>query len=114
MSHGWVRLLATAVLIIAVLLVVRLHRAGGAAPQDGISTGHRLAAGWCAECHAIEPGDVRDGKGPAFQRIANLSSTTALSLNVFLRSNHTTMPNFIIAPGDAAEIVHYILSLKRN
>ncbi|QDL95795.1 cytochrome c [Rhodopseudomonas palustris] len=113
MSHGRVRLLISGILIVAVLLVVRQHRAEGAMP-DGSSAGHRLAAGWCAECHAIEAGDMRDGKGPAFERIANLPSTTALSLNVFLRSNHTNMPNLIIAPGDAAEIVQYILSLKRN
>ena len=114
MSHGWIRLLATGFLIVAVLLIVRLHRAGGAAPQDALSAGHKLAVAWCSECHAIEIGDARDGKGPAFARIANLPSTTALSLTVFLRSNHTTMPNFVIAPGDAAEIVNYILSLKRN
>ncbi|PZA11407.1 cytochrome c [Rhodopseudomonas palustris] len=114
MSLGWGRSFATGCLIVAVLLMVRLHRADAVAPQDGISTGHKLAARWCAECHAIEPDDARDGKGPSFSRIANLPSTTALSLNVFLRSNHTDMPNFIIAPGDAAEIVHYILSLKRN
>ncbi|UYO45206.1 cytochrome c [Rhodopseudomonas palustris] len=114
MPQGWFRLPATGFLIVAVLLMVRSHRADAAAPQDGISTGHKLAAQWCAECHAIEPDDARDGKGPGFSRIANLPSTTALSLNVFLRSNHTNMPNFIIAPGDAAEIVQYILSLKRN
>ncbi|MGX7745236.1 cytochrome c [Rhodopseudomonas parapalustris] len=114
MSHRWVRLLATGFLIVAVLLIVRLHRAGGAAPQDGLSVGHKLAVAWCSDCHAIAAGDARDGKGPAFARIANLPSTTALSLTVFLRSNHANMPNFIIAPGDAAEIVQYILSLKRN
>jgi mono/diheme cytochrome c family protein len=114
MSHGWIRLLATGFLIAAVLLIVRLHRADGKALPDGVSTGHRLAVAWCAECHAIEADDIHTGKGPAFARIANLPSTTALSLNVFLRSNHTDMPNFIIAPGDAAEIVQYILSLKRN
>jgi len=114
MAHGWIRLLATALLIAAVLLIVRLHRADGKAPPDRVSTGHRLAVAWCAECHAIEADDVRPGKGPAFARIAAMPSTTALSLNVFLRSNHSSMPNFIIAPGDAAEIVQYILSLKRN
>ena len=114
MSHTWIRLLATGVLIVAVLLIVRLHRAGGAALPDSGSTGHKLAVAWCAECHAVEPDATQGGKGPAFARIANMPSTTALSLNVFLRSNHTNMPNFIIAPGDAAEIVQYIISLKRN
>lgn len=114
MSHTWVRLLLTAALIVAVLLIVRQHRAAGTALPDSVSAGHRLAVAWCAECHAVEPNAVHSGKGPAFARIANLPSTTALSLNVFLRSNHAEMPNFIIAPGDAADLVHYILSLKRN
>ena len=47
-------------------------------------------------------------------RRVTLPSTTALALNVFLRSNHRTMPNLIIAPDDADRIIAYILSLKRD
>jgi hypothetical protein len=43
-----------------------------------------------------------------------MPSTTALSLKVFLNSSHTNMPNVIIQPSDADEIVHYILGLKRD
>jgi len=114
MSHGWVRLLATILLIVAVLLLIRQHRAAGATLPEAVTAGHRLAVNWCKECHAVERGDVSGGKGPAFARIADMPSTTELSLKVFLRSNHTNMPNFIIAPGDADEIVQYILSLKRD
>ncbi|MCG6205335.1 cytochrome c [Rhodopseudomonas sp. HC1] len=90
------------------------HRAKASALPDAVTDGHRLVLNWCADCHAIEHGAVMIGKGPAFQRIADMPSTTELSLKVFLRSNHANMPNFIIAPGDADEIVRYILSLRRN
>ncbi|MFC0238955.1 c-type cytochrome [Rhodopseudomonas telluris] len=115
MSRSAIRPLATAALALtAVLLMPRLHRADATTLSDAVVAGHRLAASWCKECHAIEPGDSTSGKGPAFQRIADMPSATELSLKVFLRSNHTNMPNFVIAPGDADEIVRYILSLKRN
>jgi mono/diheme cytochrome c family protein len=115
MSHGWIRIVSTAILILAVLLLVRQHRAGGAVLPDSASVGHRLAEAWCKECHAIDAAAIggKDG-APDFARIANLPSTTELALKVFLRSSHARMPNLIIKPSDAEEIVQYILSLKRN
>jgi len=81
---------------------------------DG-SVGHRLASEWCRGCHAIEPSAVNTGKpAPDFVAVANLPSTTELSLKVFLRSNHKSMPNFIIRSNDINDIVAYILSLKRQ
>ena len=48
--------------------------------------------------------------GPA----PNRRGTTELSLKTFLRSDHKTMPNFIIEPYDADVLVAYILSLRRR
>jgi len=91
--------------------------AADAAPSgsgDG-SMGHRLAGEWCRGCHAIEPTAVNTGKpAPDFVSIANMPSTTELSLKVFLRSNHKSMPNFIIRSNDIDDLVAYILSLKRK
>ena len=77
-------------------------------------TGRRLARAWCAECHAIGSKVVTEGNRPGlnFVDIANRASTTALALNVFLRSNHETMPNIIVARGEGDDLVAYILSLK--
>jgi mono/diheme cytochrome c family protein len=81
---------------------------------DG-STGYRLASAWCMDCHAIEKNAVWTGKpAPNFVAVANLPSTTGLSLKVFLLSNHKAMPNFVISSGDADDLVAYILSLKRE
>jgi mono/diheme cytochrome c family protein len=83
--------------------------------QGSVERGRELAQAWCAECHAIGP-KVTQGKrpGPNFIDFANRASTTPLSLNVFLRSNHETMPNLIVARGEADDLVAYILSLKHR
>ena len=102
-----------------VVLLVRLHSAGGQGPvQDSRgepSWGRRLAAAWCADCHSIGPGPSGQGNvGPEFVAIAKMPSTTALSLQVFLQSSHKEMPNLMLEPHDADDIVAYILSLKQQ
>lgn len=85
---------------------IRAQNIGG-----NIESGRSLAHAWCAECHRVEPG--RFGIFAAdFAEVANLPSTTALSLRVFLQSNHKEMPNFSLKPGEADDIIAYILSLK--
>lgn len=82
-------------------------------PRGNVETGRRLATDWCSGCHSIEPKTV--GVFAAnFTEIARLPSTTALSLKVFLRTNHRSMPNFILQPDEADDIVAFILSLKRR
>jgi len=76
-----------------------------------VDRGRTLAKAWCAECHRVEPG--RFGIFAAdFAEVAKLPSTTALSLRVFLQSDHKKMPNFSLKPGEADDIIAYILSLK--
>jgi len=78
-----------------------------------VDKGRTLARAWCAECHRVEEG--RFGIFAAdFAEVANLPSTTALSLRVFLQSNHKEMPNFSLKPAEADDIIAYILSLKRR
>ena len=84
--------------------------------QDSLGSaqaGRRLANYWCTGCHAVEP--KTEGIFAAdFAEIANVPSTTELSLKVFLRSSHKSMPNFILQPEEADDIVAYILSLRRK
>jgi mono/diheme cytochrome c family protein len=81
---------------------------------DGsVDRGRALARAWCAECHRVEEG--RFGIFAAdFVEVANLPSTTALSLRVFLQSNHKEMPNINLTHAEATDIIAYILSLKRK
>ena len=113
---AWIRVVIAAVVIPAALLFVRLHDASGATLlPDKASPGHRLADAWCKQCHAIDAGTAGTANAaPDFSAIANQPSTTALSLKVFLKTSHRSMPNLVIAPDQAEDLVDYILSLKRN
>ena len=85
-----------------------MHAQGG-----DVDRGRTLARDWCAECHKVEEG--RYGIFAAdFAEVANLPSTTALSLRVFFQSNHKEMPDFSLKPADADDIIAYILSFKRK
>jgi cytochrome c len=107
---------ALAVIVALVAFFIRLHNASGATlSQDSAAAGRRLAGAWCRECHAIEAITAGPASAaPAFTAIANQPSTTELSLKVFLRSSHPSMPNIIIAPDQADDLVRYILSLKHS
>jgi mono/diheme cytochrome c family protein len=86
-----------------------------AQPLEGgsISSGRQIATTICSSCHEVMPtASGRTAVAPDFEDIANLPSTTALSLKVFLRSNHSNMPNFIISSADTDDVIAYILSLK--
>lgn len=54
----------------------------------------------------------KDGP-PNFQSVADMTSTTELSLKVFLRSNHKNMPNLILTEAESDDIIAYILSFKK-
>jgi len=110
--HG----LAVALLALAALLLIRLNNAQGASPEtSNVSEGHRLAEAWCKACHVIDMRTAGTANtAPDFVAIANQPSTTELSLKVFLGSNHRNMPNLILRPEPADNLVSYILSLKRK
>jgi cytochrome c len=104
------------VIAAAALFLIRLHNASGdTLPSSSAAAGHRLAEAWCRDCHSIEAATGGSGKAaPDFAGIANQPSTTALSLKVFLRTSHPSMPNLVIAPDQADDLINYILSLKRD
>lgn len=79
------------------------------------SLGRQVAIELCSSCHRVTEGQLGPGRNVAsFFAIANVPSTTALSLKVFLRSNHERMPNLIVSESDSDELIDYILSLKRR
>jgi len=75
----------------------------------------RIATELCGDCHEVRaPFPAFYRYPPTFEEIAKRPSTTRLALKVFLQSNHTIMPNFIVSKSDADDIIAYILSLKRQ
>ncbi len=79
-----------------------------------IRSGKRIAEMWCSACHRIDPNVVVIDPVPDFYSIANLSSSTALSLKVFLETSHENMPNFHLMQADKDDVIAYILSLKKK
>jgi cytochrome c len=81
------------------------------------SPGRQVAMEICSPCHRVFEGQPAPVENvPSFIAIANMPSTTALSLRVFLQSSRhmTRMPNFIISRSDANAVIDYILSLKQQ
>ena len=75
--------------------------------------GQRIAREICAECHTVDPGDFEEfDVVPSFARIAADPAVTEISLRIFLRTPHWSMPNIMLTPAETTEIVDYILSLK--
>ncbi|HYM02383.1 MAG TPA: c-type cytochrome [Stellaceae bacterium] len=112
--YGRLRCLTTVVFVLSTLGV------GGSAMADDnaadLGRGHDLAKRWCATCHAIEAGETEGflAKVPAFQALADQTSTTELSLRAFLQTPHPTMPNIKLEPADTDALVAYILSLRKH
>jgi len=81
---------------------------------DAVS-GREIATKRCSSCHRALPMTLADtADPPSFQSIADLPSTTGISLNAFLHSNHQNMPDFIISSADSNDLIAYILSLKKH
>lgn len=78
------------------------------------AAGRRLAEAQCSACHAIGPGrsGPEIGNAPAFADVARKPSTTALALQVFLRTPHAQMPNIVLTPAQLDDVVAHILSLR--
>jgi mono/diheme cytochrome c family protein len=79
------------------------------AQQAGnVSKGQRIVEGSCQACH-------RSGasRAPSFAAIGRMPSTTALSLGVYMRTSHPTMPNLVLSPAELDDVIAYVLSLKQ-
>src|SRR5690349_4807451 len=110
LRHSWVHV-GLVILLALVALFFILRNAEGATGADSAATGQRLADAWCKACHVIAPnGAGTANAAPDFVQVANMPSTTALSLKVFLRTSHPSMPNLVLTPEQTDDVVNYILS----
>ncbi len=82
-----------------------------AAAQD-VDAGHQIAQRWCSACHEVGTAPVRNDVSPSFWSIAQMPSTTKLSLNAFLSTPHHRMPDYSLTRQEIADISGYIVSLK--
>lgn len=104
--HRFMPLLFGAILISATSPCAAQNRANG----------ELIAKTWCAGCHVIDgasPSLRRSDAIPSFPAIANMTSTTAASLHVFLSTPHARMPDYNLTQREIADVSEYILSLKK-
>ena len=102
-------------LFVATTFAVPIRAFAQTPVESDHSLGRQVALELCSSCHRITGEQPRPRQDiPTLTAIANLPSTTALSLRVFLRSNHKGMPNLIVSETDTEELIEYILSLKRQ
>jgi mono/diheme cytochrome c family protein len=102
--------------VLVSVLITSLTLSSAVFAQSGErAAGRRIATELCGDCHEVRaPFPAFYRYPPTFEEIAKRPSTTRLALKVFLQSNHTIMPNFIVSKSDADDIIAYILSLKRQ
>jgi mono/diheme cytochrome c family protein len=100
----------TRLALIILMLMVPLSAMAGSVGGNPL-IGRQTAMTLCAPCHQV--GETRQDGAPSFVDIANMPSTTALSLKVFLRSNHKAMPNLIIPDSETDDLIAYILNLEQ-
>lgn len=118
--EGWmIAYRKTALLALAAVVFGRLFAAPFSAlaqPVDGdAASGREIAAKRCSSCHRVLPMTLADrADPPSFQSVADMPSTTGISLNAFLHSDHNNMPNFIISSTELNDLIAYILSLRKH
>ena len=80
------------------------------------AAGERFALTVCAECHMVKVGQsgLYRADAPPFPDMAQMPSTTALSLRVFLQTPHArrNMPDLVLTESQMDDVIAYILSLR--
>jgi mono/diheme cytochrome c family protein len=81
---------------------------------QGPEAGRILAERWCSSCHIIDraPATATANGLPSFPAIAAKATTTKQSLDQFLSSEHTRMPDFSLGRYERNALSDYILSLR--
>jgi mono/diheme cytochrome c family protein len=104
------------VILGSVAVAVLSSASAQVAPTAGDpQAGQAFALQNCAGCHVVSPRQATPpsvANVPGFQAIATMRSTTEMSLRAFLATPHPKMPNYILAPNDATDVIAYILSLR--
>lgn len=102
------RLIGTHVVMAIVLM-------SSAAQAQDVSAGQRIAQTWCSGCHRINDQDQKTGNDavPSFPSIAQMDSTTAMSLAAFLSTPHGRMPDYALSRTEIQNVSAYILSLRK-
>jgi mono/diheme cytochrome c family protein len=112
-EHGRNDMLKHGAIGIAAILLL----AGQVAHADAgdARSGRAFALENCRQCHDVGSGGKVSSlftAGPAFRDVANMPTTTPLSLFVFLTTSHPTMPNLMLSRKEIDDVISYIIGLR--
>ena len=98
------------IVLVSLLALVPAQAQPYANPEEG----HRLATTWCIGCDLVEPrtGTRFNDPNPSFYAVAQMPSTTVLSLSTFLRTAHVVMPDLKLTDPQIDDLAAYILGLR--
>ena len=89
-----------------------------AASAESAAKGLTIAEKWCAECHRVKPEQravARASMGaPAFADIVARPEVNQAYLARFMEVQHLPMTTFRLYSDEKADVVAYMLSLKRQ
>jgi mono/diheme cytochrome c family protein len=95
-----------------IVALLAMPRVAQAEQTGNVEAGHAYAKQVCAECHAVERGEVDILNPPSFQNVADSPGMTERALAVWLQNPHPNMPNFVLPPEDMKNVIAYIMSLR--
>ena len=97
------------------LIAVVAASAQMALPSGNIEAGRAFALQACSICHVVAPNQLtppRISNAVPFRAIANARGMNGMKLQAILTTPHAVMPNLILTPEEAADVIAYILSLR--
>ena len=103
-----------AIKLFAASLVSILSTPAWAQVAGDPARGSAVAQKTCASCHGVMSTDLSSPKPKpiTFKEVADTPGMTGIAINVWLQTPHRSMPDFIIAPQDRADVIAYIVSLR--
>nr|WP_294502859.1 hypothetical protein [uncultured Rhodopila sp.] len=101
---------SSAFILAMMLISIPSHRAPGQHAGDP-AAGRALAQRWWDSCHVVGQEQQRGSStgAPTFAAIANMESTTAMALRVFLQTPHGRMPDLHLTRDEIGDVSAYIL-----
>jgi mono/diheme cytochrome c family protein len=99
---------------IGALVITAVSLAATSVQAQDIMAGERIAKIWCSGCHQIDNRAPKAGSDaiPSFPSVAQMDSTTAMSLTAFLSTSHGRMPDYALTRIEIQNVSAYILSLR--
>jgi len=86
-----------------------------AVQAQNLPAGEKLAHTWCSGCHRVDLEQQKMGNDavPSFSSVAQMNSTTEISLAAFLSTPHGRMPDYSLSRIEIRDVSAYILSLRK-